>query len=150
MHSFNWESHHRNLPFLISSVLTIPEPHKVSHTKSGLISFSAVHFTTLSLSYVYALGVLQLVGHLRLTYVSITQLTVYCAYVAECHYCSLTYIKPMQSPSAEAHAPGNKVGACHFSLILAPCAFFQLSVSPPKPSLPDQLSTDMLPSMIWS
>lgn len=51
-------------------------------------------------------------------------------------------MKPMWSPIAEAHAPRDEVAASRFILVLAPPAFFQLGISPPKPSLLDRLGTD--------
>nr|KAF6396971.1 hypothetical protein HJG63_009670 [Rousettus aegyptiacus] len=42
----------------------------------------------------------------------------------------------------QKHSPCNKDVACCFIFILAPCAFFQLGISPLKPSLFNQLGAD--------
>lgn len=44
----------------------------------------------------------------------------------------------------QKRAPRKKAGARHFILVSTPRAFFQLGVSPPKPSPLDQRGTDTI------
>lgn len=48
-------------------------------------------------------------------------------------------------PPQQKCTPPNEVGACHFFLMSAPLVFFQLGMSPLKPSLLDQLGIDTTP-----
>ena len=86
---------------------------------------------------------ISVVGLLCLIYVNIIQLIVslMCGrmpllYSDICGACAIL------CEQKQKHVPGNKLGACHFILISAPRAFFQLGISPLKTSFLDQLGAD--------